>query len=438
MNKANNYIQMGDKLLQGSRSKSDSQEAVRLFTCAADSGDPDALIRLGYCLLHGIGGETDKEKALKYYKIAAEKGNHVAENNIGCYYNQDKDGIYDAVQAGTWFEKACKGGLPQAYFNLANSYRRGLGRMIDISQKIDQAKQAIEQGDIEAHYILACIYLWHHGHTRDEEALSHFKIAAEYGHSPSLNNIGYCYYFGYGIPENPQIAFNYFLRSAVAGNSLAVNNLGVWFEENGHDDDHLNMAFNLIYQSASQNNDLTIVNLALCYQNGIGVDKDIQKYNDCWKRVPSGILNKNITITQLLIHPDEKYLLGVRKFEDDQKKAFNLYLTAANMGYTKAMVEIALLFRHGCGTVKDQQESKKWFHKAAKLGDSEAQTEMGKFMIVSGDLQDAYHWFDLAAAQGNYRYRDIIFKDKHHSWHDFSFHIKSDYIETTDTCIGYE
>jgi TPR repeat protein len=65
------------------------QQAVRLWTLAAEQGHPKAQTGLGICYFHGHGGITkDFQQAVRLWTLAAEQGHPDARYNLGiCYFD---------------------------------------------------------------------------------------------------------------------------------------------------------------------------------------------------------------------------------------------------------------------------------------------------------------------------------------------------------------
>ena len=66
----------------------------------------------------------------------------------------------------------------------------------------------------------------HDGHAAFAEhdyaiAFEHFQTAAHYRFSEGEYAVGYCYYYGYGVPINHQKAYRWIKNAALAGNKTA-------------------------------------------------------------------------------------------------------------------------------------------------------------------------------------------------------------------------
>lgn len=95
---------------------------------AADRGDAASQYVLGSLYARGEGVPRDYKKALKLYTMAAEKGNPYAQTNLGFFYDA---GIgvdaRDPAAAFKWYEKAAMQGDAISQANLGSLYARGEG-----------------------------------------------------------------------------------------------------------------------------------------------------------------------------------------------------------------------------------------------------------------------------------------------------------------------
>ncbi|MCX4314360.1 MAG: tetratricopeptide repeat protein, partial [Clostridia bacterium] len=64
-----------------------SQQAVEIFSAAADEGHPGGLNDLGFCYQRGLGVEQDHDKAFELFSRAADMDFAAAQNNVGDCYN---------------------------------------------------------------------------------------------------------------------------------------------------------------------------------------------------------------------------------------------------------------------------------------------------------------------------------------------------------------
>jgi TPR repeat protein len=102
-------------------------------------------------------------------------------------------------------------------------------------------------------------------------AVKLFTAAAKAGNAKAAVQVGWCYEFGAGVPQNFSEAARWYRRGAEGGNSRGQKNLGALNEEgHGVPEDWVEAA-KWYQKSAAQDDEDGAVALARAYQFGIGV-----------------------------------------------------------------------------------------------------------------------------------------------------------------------
>ena len=92
---------------------------------------------------------------------------------------------------------------------------------------------------------------------------------------------------------------------------------------------------------------------------------------------------------------------------DEGITSFQLYQPKANQGDADAQFNLALLYYHGVGTPHDNRYAIYWYKKAAEQGHVQAQYELGRLYLFSGDdevpqdYKQSVYWHTKAAEQGH-------------------------------------
>lgn len=86
------------------------------------------------------------------------------------------------------------------------------------------------------------------------------------------------------------------------------------------------------------------------------------------------------------------------------------YLELANKGDAKAQYELAIRFRDGLGTEKDNEKTFEWLEKASAQGHSDALYELGLIYKNERNLKKAQELFKQAAEQGHAKAKRILRK----------------------------
>eukprot|EP00944_MAST-04C_sp_MAST-4C-sp1_P003395 g3395.t1 len=139
-------------------------------------------------------------------------------------------------EALVWLQKAAEHGHVKALHKLC-----------------ELANQGMHQGDVEAQYILACMYENGRGVDKsDSVAFRYFKEAADHGHVEAQYKLACMYENGRGVDESHYQALMYFEEAAEQG--------------------HVEAQYKL-FEVANQGDVEAQYILACMYENGRGVDK---------------------------------------------------------------------------------------------------------------------------------------------------------------------
>ena len=162
-----------------------------------------------------------------------------------------------------------------------------------------------------------------------EKAFLLYKKAAEQGHAPAQNNLGYCYKYGEGVAQDKEEAVKWYRKSAEQGNAPAQHNLGVCYYNGEGVAQNKEEAVKWYRKSAEQGNAWAQFNLGLCYAHGEGVAQD-------------------------------------------KEEAVKWYRKSAEQGNAPAQYNLGLCYEYGSGVRKNKAEARKWQQKAADQGYAKA------------------------------------------------------------------
>ncbi|WP_174184821.1 SEL1-like repeat protein [Nocardia barduliensis] len=205
------------------RLRDETDEAMWLWRCAADAGEPTAMYNLG-SLSRECGRDRDAET---WYRRAAETGEHQDEVALDAIERLAALSIKrgDIDEAISWYRRAADRGAAKPMLPLAALLRsRG-----DTKGAEDWLRRAAGIGDTTAMVQLGAM-LRDRGDSKGAEAS--FRRAAEIGDPEGMSALGVRLY---GRGETTESEY-WLRRGAEAGCVYAETNLGVLLAERGDED----------------------------------------------------------------------------------------------------------------------------------------------------------------------------------------------------------
>ncbi|MCL1942287.1 MAG: sel1 repeat family protein [Candidatus Azobacteroides sp.] len=206
---------------------------------------------------------------------------------------------------------------------------------------------------------------------------------AEGGDHKAQRYIGLMYREGYYVGKSTVKAGEWFEKAAADGDKIAQNDLAWEYSEQKRYEE----AFRYFQLSAEQGFAPGENNLAWFYNNGLGVDQDLKKAEEWYKRAgKQGNLEAINNLGGLY-----------QKDYHDNKKAFDQFLKAAKKGLKNAQRNVALCYLSGEVVGYNSGEGIKWMTKAAEQGLDKAQLFLAKKYLSEKDDSRAAYWFEKAA-----------------------------------------
>lgn len=152
---------------------------------------------------------------------------------------------------------------PQAKLHLARLYQFGKGTAPDPQKAVAYLEAAIEQGSLEAAYVLAETYEFALAVPKDlDRAVELYRQAADGGFAPALVKLGYLSYAGKGLPKDMESARAYYEKAAALGDPAGQTNLGFLYEHGDGVAIDLVKAEALYRQAAKADHPMALNNLA--------------------------------------------------------------------------------------------------------------------------------------------------------------------------------
>ena len=305
-------------------------EPLEVVKLHAENGSIKNQIKMGDFYLSSTS--KDYFSAAYWYKLAFEQNNSVAKEqykecerqvlleaeksdakylkNIAICFKVGSSLMQSYKKAYFWLEKAMQAGEISAVFEIADFHRFGFYVTKDVTQYYLTILPYIAKDNYKAMNCLAICYLEGFGLEKNYKMAMDIIISqAEKGYAVSQNSLGCCYDYGDSMPLNYSEAFKWFMFAALQGEHNSQKNVGVYYKygkavtknideakrwlflssEQGNATAQYELAdlyekekgfyhaFKLYTASANQENSSAQFKLAKMYQNGIWVQKDIEK-----------------------------------------------------------------------------------------------------------------------------------------------------------------
>ena len=110
----------------------------------------------------------DYASALRLWTIAANRGDPVAQFQIGHLYGAGEGVAKDPVTSAAWNRKAADHGLAGAQFVMGLMYSKGTGVAQDYAAAVNWERKAAAQGFPQAAHMLGDLYAKGHGVPMDQ------------------------------------------------------------------------------------------------------------------------------------------------------------------------------------------------------------------------------------------------------------------------------
>ena len=256
-------------------SDSTQKNAIKIYTKAADKGDPIAQEMLGMYYYYGEGVEKNIKTAIGWLTKSAEQGNIRSQYMLADLYYFGKEIPKNHTFAAKWFKEAAELGDASAQYYLANMYMNGDGVAIDKVAGLTWLRKSAEQGNAYAQNDLGDIYLggtdFHIKNYKD--AFSLYLSSAEQGYLPAIYSLGYMYFYGLGVDADYSKAIKFYIEAANKNYMKAQAELGIL-----NYNTHLYIdAFKYFSLAAEQGDSTSQLYLGRMYENGYGIIQDYSK-----------------------------------------------------------------------------------------------------------------------------------------------------------------
>jgi len=290
-------------------------------------------------------------------------------------------------------------GNVEAQFRLADLYLAAEGVLFDPANAMSWYAKAAAQGYPRAQAKLGMIYSEGKFTPADwDKSFYWYGLAANNGDIEAQVNLADAYSNGKGTVKNAPLALRWMEQAARGGNAISQYNLGLWYSEGrnvARDDERARYWY---LQAATQGNAGAQHNLALALKDGTGGPVDLPGAFS-WLHKAA---DQDFSAAQCEL--GNAYAMG-QGVPRDYIQAVYWYQKAADQGLAKAQANLGLMYSQGTGVPQNGAMAARYYQLAADQGMVEVQTALGSMYYlghgVKQDYAKALKWFRRAAAQGN-------------------------------------
>eukprot|EP00826_Nyctotherus_ovalis_P008807 TRINITY_DN12290_c0_g1_i9.p1 TRINITY_DN12290_c0_g1~~TRINITY_DN12290_c0_g1_i9.p1 ORF type:complete len:542 (-),score=167.04 TRINITY_DN12290_c0_g1_i9:652-2277(-) len=329
------------------------------------------------CAYYGHGVPQSYKNAFNLYNLAASEG---CGRAYGCLGKMYEAGVYvdkDLALAFDCYSKGAKLNDSTSLFALGKYYEKNI---VPEDEEVRGMSTAVEYylraRDLKNHEAITRLaYMHEHGIYFDvnkELALKSYKEAAELGNPIAKNYMGLVEY----RKKNFKAAVELFRKSKELGCARAANNLGMCYEQGMGVEKDPDKALKCYEEAAEKKYPPGMYNLGYIYLKKAEFTKQYDQFFKAtyWFRAALAEDPKMMDANFYLGFLYEKGL-GVDK---DYHTAYSYYRKAANLGHAKACKRCGDFLYSGCGLLRtDRPEAFTCYVKAAELGDEEAYNALG-------------------------------------------------------------
>lgn len=401
--------------------KQSTKTGLRLLTDATKADDMLSMEKFIY-VLHADKVEDESWTSDIINTIDREI---LKDNPYACYLKGKccRDGrLYEKsdMEAFAMMQKAAEMGYPPAQYRLALMYFDGIGTQEDAYRYHQWIETSANNGHYEAEGVYGAI-LFNDWRNRSR-AFKFLKSAFDQGYEDSEAAwcMAQCYMRGIGTSKDEGIAYPMYIKAAEEGRAdaqvklcedyfsgnqflskdytecarwgeaaIAQGKNGVRFETaySSANIGKKDRAYELYMQLADEGNAAAMNNLGC-------LEDDESKAFEWFMKAAE----KDDSVAQKNVARYYRYGIATDK---DEQKALDYYIKSANQGYMDSILELASLYRNGYCTEKNIEESIKWYEKAVEKGNKDAMLDLASLYIDElDDSEKGIQMYKQAAEKG--------------------------------------
>jgi hypothetical protein len=374
------------------------------------SGDANAMFEIANAFFVGVdanGVEPDRQRSLRLLRRASELDHADAQRMLvsallrgtGLGTSDDDEVAARALQAEAekWIRH-----LAATHDDASAQCSLGLllrdGAQPDVGAALKWLQRAVEQGEANAQYELARMYVSGVGVSKDlAKACELYRLAAEQGHPDAQFYLSSMLHDGAGMAEpNKAEAHEWLKRAADAGHAdaqCAMAETCIGQRNEGE-------AIQWYTKAAEQGVAIAQFNLGAALVSGRGVPAD-KAAGTRWLERAASQPDPNIQYNVALIKARGELLPA------DLTGAFKLFSSSAEQGHMLAQFYVGQMLRLGQGVDKPNMPvAVEWYTKSAEQGYAFARKCLAQIYLqgvngVDKNVNAAIKWLQLAADDNN-------------------------------------
>lgn len=440
-------VRLYQMYLHGVGVRRSKKKAFKYLKTGADLHDVVTYHLLAKMYEEGLGTPKNDSLANKYYELSATKNQVDGMYAYGVFLlkKKDKDKVYET--AFYWLDKAAnqhdelsikylvdlyKKPHPflkkksQLYLNemtfhyqellaktknvealrlVAKAYEEGRDYLNINYQKAFSYYQLLhELDDIHGYLGLGKAYLYGLSVEKNyEKAIDYLEIASSRNVYEAKNLLGDIYRHGYGVLADYQKAKSHYLGAAEAGDTNALINLSLLHYRGQIKNASNSQALIYIKRATEKEVPKAFFWLGLYYELGVGVDKDLEKSIDSYKKaIRLGNHAARYKLANILFKENKKQKRSKRKLDATYLEIRDLLFTYIDNvdedNRLKAIYMLGDLYLEEDFKDRSKKVSRYYYEVAAHLGYSKAMNRMYE-IYHDEDIHEAIDWLFKAVEQ---------------------------------------
>lgn len=243
-------------------------KALNIFSEHAEKGNARAQRSIGKMYLDGLGVDKDANKALAWLKKATASGDAISPYFVGSLYFNGVGLAKDNNRAIKWITESAKRGYAEAQYKLGLIYELGDLAPENLTEAFGWYIKAAKQGYIVAQYQVGQMLAQGRGVTEnEEEAVIWYKKARQQGYFPAAINLTL-------IRKQYKDTFTLYVLAANFGHPHAQKMLGLCYVEGIGTKKDMNKAIDWFEMSAIQGDTQSMLHLAIAFTEGGDIPQD--------------------------------------------------------------------------------------------------------------------------------------------------------------------